>query len=76
MIDCSEAMRQLWEYLDACVDADTRDLLDEHLARCRRCCGELEFTRQLRTYLAQTPRDDLPTDVRERLYATIEALLP
>jgi mycothiol system anti-sigma-R factor len=76
MIDCSEAMRQLWEYLDATVDPADRALLEEHLARCRRCCGELEFAVELRRMLADSPREDLPADVRRRLNETLEDLGP
>ena len=76
MIGCSEAMRQLWEYLDATVDAADRALVDEHLARCRRCCGELEFAVELRRLLADTRREDLPDDVLRRLNETLEDLGP
>jgi mycothiol system anti-sigma-R factor len=74
MIDCFEAMRQLWEYLDGNVHAGDRALVDEHLARCRRCCGELEFAVELRGLLAQSRVDELPDDVRQRLNETLEDL--
>ena len=53
MIDCTEAMRQLWEYLDGTVDLPERALVDEHLARCRRCCGERDFAIELRRLLKE-----------------------
>jgi anti-sigma factor (TIGR02949 family) len=74
MIGCSEAMRQLWEYLDATVDAADRALVEEHLARCRRCCGELEFAVEVRRVLAGSRREDLPQDVLRRLNNTLEDL--
>jgi mycothiol system anti-sigma-R factor len=76
MIGCSEAIRQLWEYLDATVDAADRALVEEHLARCRRCCGELEFAVELRRLLANSGREDLPDDVLHRLNQTLEDLGP
>ena len=45
MISCAEATRRLWEYLDATVDEPTREAIEEHLARCRRCCGSLNSPR-------------------------------
>jgi anti-sigma factor RsiW len=39
MISCSEAVKQLWEYLDGTVDEADRALVEDHLSRCRRCCG-------------------------------------
>ena len=35
MISCSEAVKQLWEYLNGTVDEADRALIDEHLSRCR-----------------------------------------
>lgn len=76
MISCSEATKQLWEYLDATVDAATREAIEEHLNLCRRCCGELEFARELRRFLADASRDDIPPDVLRRLNQTLEELEP
>lgn len=76
MISCAEATRQLWEYLDATVDEPTREAIEEHLALCRRCCGELEFARELRQFLAGSARDDVPDDVLRRLNQTLEELQP
>jgi mycothiol system anti-sigma-R factor len=76
MISCAEATRRLWEYLDATVDAATREAIEEHLARCRRCCGELEFARELRRFLASSAREQLPDDVLRRLNQTLEELGP
>jgi predicted anti-sigma-YlaC factor YlaD len=35
MISRSEAVKQLWEYLNGTVDEADRALIDEHLSRCR-----------------------------------------
>lgn len=74
MIACAEAVRLMWQYLDGNVEVDERVLVEEHLARCRTCCGELEFVRELRGRLADTGRDDLPPGVLRRLTETIEGL--
>lgn len=74
MIGCTEAFNRLWEYLDGTVDADDRALVEEHLARCRTCCGELEFAKELRATLARRSSEDLPADVVRRLNQTIEEL--
>jgi anti-sigma factor RsiW len=76
VISCTEAVKQLWEYLDGTVDEAERGLIDEHLARCRRCCGELEFARELRRTRADAAHDALPGDVLQRLSQTLEELEP
>ena len=43
------------------------DELETHLGVCERCCGELEFSRQLRQRVADAEVADLPAPVRERI---------
>ena len=76
MISCAEATRQLWENLDATIDDAARDAIEAHLARCRRCCGELEFAKELRRFLASSARDEAPDDVLRRMDQTLEELEP
>jgi anti-sigma factor (TIGR02949 family) len=79
MIGCAEAVHRLWAYLDATIGEHDRALVDEHLARCLRCCGELEFARELRRFLARCGRQDIPDipdDVLRRLTETLEELGP
>lgn len=74
MITCAEAVRQLWAYLDGAIDEPEREKVEEHLAFCRRCCGELEFSKELARFMAQPVADELPPDVRRRLSATLGQL--
>jgi len=74
MITCAEAVNGLWAYLDATVDAEGRVLVEEHLARCRTCCGEMEFAKELRRMLAGAREQRVPPDVLRRLHQTIEEL--
>jgi anti-sigma factor (TIGR02949 family) len=74
MIGCHDAVRQLWEYLDGTLGAGDHDRVDEHLARCLRCCGELEFAHELRRLLREGRDVSLPADSLERLYRTVDGL--
>lgn len=74
MIGCREAVERLWEYLDGTVGGTELEHLEEHLARCRRCCAELEFAEELRGVLCSSASEDVPADVMERLNATLEEL--
>lgn len=67
MISCSEAVDQLWHYLEHELTEDKRAQVEEHLAFCRRCCGELEFAEELRGFLEDAARPRLPDDVEGRL---------
>ncbi|MFP3915579.1 MAG: zf-HC2 domain-containing protein [Actinomycetota bacterium] len=74
MIACAEAVRQLWEYLEMELDEDDKQRVDEHLAFCRRCCGELEFATELKRIMARSTEVDLPTPIEERLQSFIDDL--
>lgn len=73
-IDCEDAVRHLWDLLDGQVSPHDRRALDDHLAWCLRCCGELAFARELRSMLRRRSDGDLPGDVRERLHGFIDSL--
>jgi anti-sigma factor (TIGR02949 family) len=67
MIACSEAVRQLWEYLDQAVSTEDQERVERHLSFCRRCCGELEFAKELRGLLGTRGAEELPPHVKARL---------
>lgn len=74
MISCSDAVRQLWAYLDGSIDeADRRDI-EEHLDVCKRCCGEAEFAGELQTFLASHSGEDFPSATRHRLTSFLDKL--
>ena len=39
VIPCSEAVRQLWDYLDQAVSPEEQEKVEQHLSFCRSCCG-------------------------------------
>ncbi len=72
MIDCQEAVRRMWMYLDQALEIEPTDELEAHLATCRRCCGELEFGRHVRRMVATGEGSArLPIDVRQRIQELI-----
>lgn len=67
MIDCREAVRRMWTYLSRSLEeVDTREL-EEHLQVCQRCCGELEFSRELRTRVSTVETERMPDEARVRV---------
>jgi anti-sigma factor (TIGR02949 family) len=67
VIACSEAIRQLWDYLDQAVSPEDQEKVERHLSFCRACCGELEFAKELRGFLASQSAEELPLHVKARL---------
>ena len=74
MISCSDAIKQLWDYLEGEVGEPERAALEEHLKACRTCCGDLEFSGELDSFLASRADIDLPADVHDRLVSFLAEL--
>jgi mycothiol system anti-sigma-R factor len=71
---CSEAVRQLWDYLDNAVSPQDQERIEQHLSFCRRCCGELEFAKELRAFLASGVVEEIPPHVKTKLERFVEEL--
>ena len=74
MISCSQAVKQLWDYVEGAVEGSEREVLEEHLSVCRRCCGEVEFAQELSAFLADQEDVELPEYVRVRLTSFLNQL--
>ncbi len=72
MIDCREAVSRMWAYLEQELEVKPVSEFEAHLETCQRCCGELEFSRQLRETVAV--KDGI-TPVPPQLRSRIERLL-
>jgi mycothiol system anti-sigma-R factor len=73
MIDCPEAVRRMWAYLDQALERTSTDELEQHLETCQRCCGELEFSRHVREKVAAGDGSlALPPDLRTRIQTLID----
>jgi mycothiol system anti-sigma-R factor len=68
MIDCREAVRRMWAYLDHELERTPLSEFEAHLEACRRCCGELEFSRHVRAMAADGEgARQIPTELRSRI---------
>lgn len=74
MIDCTSAVRRLWDFIELRLDEPQREEMEEHLAFCRRCCGEVEFAEELRGLLKESAGPALPPDAAKRLNEFIETI--
>ena len=57
----------MWAYLSQGLESHDAHALEEHLGVCQRCCGELEFSRQLRERVAVAGSEAIPPAVRRRM---------
>jgi mycothiol system anti-sigma-R factor len=68
MIDCREAVSRMWAYLGRDLALQPVAEFEAHLETCQRCCGELEFSRQLREAVAEGEgAKQMPPELRARI---------
>ena len=67
VIDCEEALRRLFEYLDAELHGESQREMDQHLERCRSCFSRVEFEKRLKTYTAEACREPVHSDLELRI---------
>lgn len=54
-IDCRDAVRQLWDYLDGELDADRYADIAAHVEQCRSCGEHYAFARRFLAALGAPP---------------------
>jgi anti-sigma factor RsiW len=70
-VNCSDFLKELTDYLDGVIDADTKAELDEHLAWCHNCYVVCNTTKQTIEIYRGTDLYELPDDLRSRLRSAI-----
>jgi mycothiol system anti-sigma-R factor len=72
-VDCTEAVRELYVYLDGELTEVRREEIRVHLDGCGPCGGAAEFEAELRRVIANRCKDRVPQSLIERVAMTIEA---
>jgi len=67
MIDCSQIVALLSDYLDDDISSETRRMVETHLARCHRCSVVYSTTRQTLRIVTECGAFALPVAVGARL---------
>lgn len=71
-MQCTEVKERLSEYIDGVLDPETRGLMEEHLAACEGCAGELTSLRTLIQELGSLDPVEPPRDFFEQLHESLE----
>jgi anti-sigma factor (TIGR02949 family) len=71
-IDCEEALRRLFDYLDAELGATPRRELEQHLEQCRSCFSRLEFERRLKAHVRELGTEQVPDELRARIRKVLD----
>lgn len=67
LINCEEALRRLFDYLDHELDETQRAEMEQHLKICRGCYSRAEFEKRLKGRLAAVGAERPPVDFEHRI---------
>jgi mycothiol system anti-sigma-R factor len=65
--ECSEAVHQLYLYLDGELTPEKRSLIRHHLDKCPPCFEAFDFEAELRMVIAHKCREQVPDRLRQRV---------
>jgi anti-sigma factor (TIGR02949 family) len=72
-IECEQALRQVFEYIDHVLDDTERAAMEHHLHTCHSCYSRVEFERRLKLKLGELNKDDADATLRERIKRLLES---
>jgi mycothiol system anti-sigma-R factor len=70
--DCSEALHELYTYLDGELTDDRRTVIAQHLTACGECFEAFDFQAELKAVIAHKCRDEVPEALKARVAHLIE----
>ena len=68
---CSEFLKELTDYLDGVIDAQTRSELEDHLTWCHECYVVCNTTQRTIQIYKDSQLYELPDDLRTRLRSAV-----
>lgn len=72
-INCEEAIRHLFEYLDKALEGDLQHQMEQHMSNCRSCFSRLEFEQTLKAHVHRAGSDSAPASLRNKVSVLISA---
>jgi mycothiol system anti-sigma-R factor len=71
-VDCTEAVHELYRYLDGQLTEERREEIRVHLDYCGPCGGAAEFEAELRKVIANRCKDRVPDSLIRRVAEAID----
>ena len=71
-VDCTEAVHELYHYLDGELTEERREEIRIHLDWCGPCNGAAEFEAELRRVIANRCKDRVPQSLIDRVAEALD----
>ncbi len=71
-VNCTEAVHELYSYLDGELTDSKRQAIKDHLQRCRPCDRAVQFEAELLAIIGDRCAETIPDDLTARVKAALE----
>lgn len=69
--NCSDALHELYTFLDGELTSERREAIKEHLEACPPCFEAFDFEAEIKGYLAQKCRERVPESLKDKIAQAI-----
>lgn len=69
--NCSDALHELYEFIDGELTPERRKAIHSHLEDCPPCFEAFDFEAEIKGYLAQKCREHVPDSLKEKIARAI-----
>jgi len=73
VINCREAVEQLWAYIDGELDESHSRNVASHLEACRGCHPQHDFQKAFLEFVQRQSSGSIPSDLRRRVFLRLLA---
>lgn len=72
-IDCEQALKQIFEFIDHELGKAERDAMERHLHTCKSCFSRAEFEQRLKAKLGKLRESALPASTSGRIKSLLKS---
>lgn len=66
-IDCEQALKQIFEYIDHELQAADHHAMEHHLHTCKSCFSRVEFEQRLKAKVGELRKERASSDLENRI---------
>ena len=73
-IDCEQALKQVFEFIDHELEVGNREAMQRHLHTCKSCFSRVEFERMLKQKVSELRDEEAGAHLSRRIKGLLEGL--
>lgn len=71
-INCTEALKQVFDFLDQSLGEHKHEEMEHHISRCRSCFSRVEFEKKLKERLNDSGKQEAPESLHNKINGLLD----